>query len=573
MRGRDPAAAAGEGVGDPPARGGGTEGRDPPADLRTGGLARGKRVRGKAGAKAGGAGLEPGRRLTLAVSRSPFVILAIVALLAAAGFVAHVYRLGRLQHDAAAALTGAVGLTTERAPDGRAAAPAAGALAIGRGTRPAAGDAGAARLRTPAYRPPPSEAASCSVHGMRDGEANSRAPLVPVRRYVVSLDKKPADRWREVARDFAGRLSSEVAAYLDSVIAEVALTVGVRPAEMRERVRQALARHRRRRILPPSRLERPGASSGAAGRVLPGAFVGGLFYDREELESFAKHSGTAVEDIALLQLAYEAAARCTSVVAATAGGKLVHGRTLDWDAPFLRAMTIEVEFRRGGEVVYVASTWAGYLGVLTGLRPNGFSVSVNWRKSAVGLLENFHHLGSGVWAAGCLVRHVLEADAAFPQYADAVRALASFPLASPAYVIVAGTTLSEGVVLTRGRRASLNPLRLISAGDEAVAAASAPSNFHGELVADQASAPDVQEMARALVQTNTDHWVDAAASGDVRRVFVSSYLENEERDYRLNRIGDLWSLLTTAPVFGESTLYATIMSPSTCLMETRRRQL
>lgn len=493
-------------------------------------------------------GADRGRQVVRIVSRCPpYSVLAVLALVVALGFVLHTYRLGRLHGQAARAMAGA------------------------------AGDA--------AFRPPPGEAAGCSVRGMRAGEARTRAPLLPVRRFVVSLDRPPHERWREVAREFAPRLSGEVESYLESVIAEVALGQGVRPGELRERVRQSLARHRRHRTVPPSRVARPGGGSGAAGRVLPGTFEGGLFYDRAELEAFAREAGVGAEDLALLQLAYEAAARCTSVVASTAGGTIVHGRTLDWDAPFLRAMTIEVEFRRGGETVHVASTWAGYLGVLTGLRPNGFSVSVNWRRSAVGLLENFHHLGSGVWAAGCLVRHVLEADAAFPRYADAVRALASFPLAAPAYIVVAGTGPSEGVVLTRGRRASLNPLRLMRPGYRPAAAGSVEDGplfgsdrgqaaDAGAAAAAAAAAPaaDVQELALALVQTNTDHWVDAAAAGDTRRTFVSSYLENEERDYRLNRVGDLWSLLTAPPVFDESTLYVTVMSASSCLMETQRRQ-
>ena len=44
-------------------------------------------------------------------------------------------------------------------------------------------------------------------------------------------------------------------------------------------------------------------------------------------------------------------------------------------------LTIEVDFIRGGNVVSKATTWAGYIGVLTGVRPEGFSVSVNYRRS------------------------------------------------------------------------------------------------------------------------------------------------------------------------------------------------
>ena len=41
---------------------------------------------------------------------------------------------------------------------------------------------------------------------------------------------------------------------------------------------------------------------------------------------------------------------------------------MDWEMPELMPLTLEVEFRIKDKPVFVTSTWAGYIGVLTGMR-------------------------------------------------------------------------------------------------------------------------------------------------------------------------------------------------------------
>jgi len=57
---------------------------------------------------------------------------------------------------------------------------------------------------------------------------------------------------------------------------------------------------------------------------------------------------------------------------------MVHLRGLDWDMEPLRELIINVEYVRGGNVVARAVTYAGYTGVLTGVR-EGLSISFNYR--------------------------------------------------------------------------------------------------------------------------------------------------------------------------------------------------
>ncbi len=73
----------------------------------------------------------------------------------------------------------------------------------------------------------------------------------------------------------------------------------------------------------------------------------------------------------VLRLGYEVTDDCTSIVAQTPDGKILHARNLDFGIGMgftesLREATIEVEFQRGGKTVFYATTFAGFVGVLSG---------------------------------------------------------------------------------------------------------------------------------------------------------------------------------------------------------------
>ncbi len=82
-----------------------------------------------------------------------------------------------------------------------------------------------------------------------------------------------------------------------------------------------------------------------------------------------------IDAVLLLHLAYEARQYCTAgVLVDAASGLPWLARTLDWELPLLRELTIDVIFTRGATPVFRATTFAGYSGVLTAMRP-GASVS------------------------------------------------------------------------------------------------------------------------------------------------------------------------------------------------------
>lgn len=59
-------------------------------------------------------------------------------------------------------------------------------------------------------------------------------------------------------------------------------------------------------------------------------------------------------------------------------GEILHFRSLDWGMEELRPLVIQVEFVRGESIVARTVTYAGYTGILTGVRQD-LSISLNYR--------------------------------------------------------------------------------------------------------------------------------------------------------------------------------------------------
>ena len=188
-------------------------------------------------------------------------------------------------------------------------------------------------------------------------------------------------------------------------------------------------------------------------------FFGSVMYS-EELTRIAEILGVPVGKVILLQLAYEAFAACTSVVANgdTADGHPLHIRTMDWEMPELERLTIEVDFQRGGRTVASATTWAGYVGVVTGLRVGAFSLSVNYRrtelmseKPVAAFMKNLWGVVRSKWPVSYVLREVLTQEAPL-SYSGVLRFFRGVHLVAPCYITVAGTAPGEGCVCSMERK-------------------------------------------------------------------------------------------------------------------------
>lgn len=75
---------------------------------------------------------------------------------------------------------------------------------------------------------------------------------------------------------------------------------------------------------------------------------------------------------------YELQAWCTSIIAQTKEGSIIHARNLDFDfADYMRTITYRAVFTRGGKTLYEADMFAGCLGVYTAIKPGAYSISQN----------------------------------------------------------------------------------------------------------------------------------------------------------------------------------------------------
>ena len=72
--------------------------------------------------------------------------------------------------------------------------------------------------------------------------------------------------------------------------------------------------------------------------------------------------------ILVMNLIYDLTCFCTSIVADSPDGSMLHARNLDYGIPGLRNLTIALDFQKNKKTVYRGVTFAGYVGLLTGLR-------------------------------------------------------------------------------------------------------------------------------------------------------------------------------------------------------------
>jgi N-acylethanolamine-hydrolysing acid amidase len=269
--------------------------------------------------------------------------------------------------------------------------------------------------------------------------------------------------------------------------------------------------------------------------------IGGIMYS-EELKGIAEVLNQPVGKVALLQLAYESSTCCTSIVTNGPDGKPIHFRSMDWTMPSLMPLTLNVQFMKDNKIVFTGTTWCGYVGLLTGMRHDGYAISINYRRCKDGsLLSNLWSAVTSCFPISFLVREVLET---FDNYKDAVTALTKTDLIAPCYITVSGINRNEGTIITRNRYISENPLVLNSNNP-------------------------------FIIQTNNDHWGNDDSEFEwqdiefsrLRRKFVSNYLNPKSNPTN----SDMWNLMDSVPIESFDTLYKTGMSAGSNYYETKGR--
>jgi len=202
-----------------------------------------------------------------------------------------------------------------------------------------------------------------------------------------------------------------------------------------------------------------------------------------EIRGCASELGVPFGWLSLFNMGYEVTDGCTSIVAQTKDNKILHVRNMDfWDGIWLtnhlKNLTIQVDYHSKGKVLFHATSFAGYVGVLSGMRPQGYSISIDTRNYPAGIGQLFYEVIAAIkehnaTLVSFLTRKVLTK---IPDFEGAVKNLSDDLLIADVYYIVGGVSANQGAVISRNRHNASDVWRLES-----------PSRWYE-------------------VQTNYDHW-------------------------------------------------------------------
>lgn len=193
-----------------------------------------------------------------------------------------------------------------------------------------------------------------------------------------------------------------------------------------------------------------------------GKLINNHYFPQEyalELQGCAAAMGVEYGWLSLVNLGYEVTEACTSIVAQTVNGKIYHVRNMDfwdgiWLTDHLKNLTITIDYQKGGKTLFYATSFAGYVGVLSGMKPGAFSISINTRYYPQHGLKNYlEQIIAAVMEknnslVSFLSREVMTNE---NDWAAAVENLSNGPLIADVYYTVGGVSTNEGAVISRNR--------------------------------------------------------------------------------------------------------------------------
>lgn len=239
--------------------------------------------------------------------------------------------------------------------------------------------------------------------------------LQKAKSYTVDLDASPKDRWRTIIHDHIEGIR-KAERYVDDLVSKSFWT----------------------RILA---------------NIVYAALEGYIKRNRlmygEEISAISEQTGIRLGKVAALQFTYEFSAYCTSIATHEQDAPIL-ARSLDWDFDFLRDLIIQVDFCIKGKPLFRASTFAGFVGILTGMRCHEYALSVNFRMSQErGIIHNLIAAIVRKWPIAFLLRDTLETKSSFNL---AKYNLQSASLISPCFLTIVGKEKGQLFKMTKDPR-------------------------------------------------------------------------------------------------------------------------
>ncbi|XP_041462520.1 acid ceramidase-like [Lytechinus variegatus] len=265
-------------------------------------------------------------------------------------------------------------------------------------------------------------------------------------------------------------------------------------------------------------------------------------YDRE-LQGIADATGIPIGEIVLMNIFYEIESFCTAVIAQTKSGDIYHARNMDfgtflgWDVKTnewiiserLKPLVTNVEYQKGGKVIARAVHFAGYVGILTGLKPGVVSLNINARhklkdSGVLGFIEWILGDRKPYWTGFALRDAILMAK----DFNSTVEYLSTVDTMVPSYLTVGGMNPGEGVVITKAQGNKSDAIRRIN----------------------------VDQGNWFLVQTNYDSWKNAPWYDD-RRDPAIKCMKNMTQPNVSSK--SFFNVLSTKPVLNMLTTFTALM--------------
>jgi hypothetical protein len=203
-------------------------------------------------------------------------------------------------------------------------------------------------------------------------------------------------------------------------------------------------------------------------------------------------------------------------------------------------MTVQVSMQKNGETLFVITTFVGFVGVLSGMRPNAFSLTIDTRFNTHGLEYIFYEVLDAIEERNAsmvsfLARNVMTNEA---DWNAAVEQLSNTEIVVDIYFITAGVGPNQGAVITR------NPLNATD-----VWILDSPARWFE-------------------VETNFDHW-DIPPWFDDRVVpAIDGMNAIGQQNLTLQAMFDVLSI---KPVFNQLTTYTILVCPADSYYKTYGR--